>query len=63
MPRIIGKQGRHFIRITEQTRNEYIWYDRDNGRIEIWGPEHCVMRGETALRSWASKVVGRPQAS
>lgn len=58
MSRIIGKQGRHFIRITEQTRNQYIWFDKENARIEVWGPEHCIERGEHAVRNWAARVLG-----
>lgn len=56
MARIIGQKGRHFIRITEQTKVDYIWYDKATGRVEIWGPETKVVNAEHVLRNWGNRV-------
>ena len=54
---IIGRKGCHFIRLTERSGCDYIWYDRSNQRIEVWGPERSVLRGESMVRSWVSRCL------
>ncbi len=34
---VIGRNGCHFKRITQETRVSYIWYDSSQSVIEIWG--------------------------
>ena len=36
---LIGTDGRHFNRITQQSGCDYIWYDDNRNVIEVWGPE------------------------
>jgi len=35
----IGKNGKVFKAITRQANVNYIWYNKDNHYVEIWGPE------------------------
>ena len=43
--RAIGKQGRHFIRLTESLRLDYIWWNKDTRVVEIWGSHRAVSKG------------------
>ena len=45
MGRIIGRQGRHFIRITKNANVEYIWYRDESKAVEIWGNEGNLKNG------------------
>lgn len=36
----IGKQGKHFKRITEETGVQYIYWVKETNAIEIWGPKN-----------------------
>ena len=47
MGRIIGKEGRHFIRLTNQCHVNYIWFKED--AIEIWGPEDKLEKAEQVI--------------
>ena len=35
----IGKNGKVFKAITQQANVNYIWYNKQNHHVEIWGPE------------------------
>jgi hypothetical protein len=35
----IGRNGKVFKAITRQANVNYIWYNKDNNYVEIWGPE------------------------
>jgi hypothetical protein len=37
MPVVIGSQGSVFKAITYKTRAHYIWWDKQNGEVEVWG--------------------------
>jgi len=47
--RIIGKEGRHFIRLTNQCRVEYIWFQEGKKYIEVWGPEDKLDNAEQVI--------------
>lgn len=36
---VMGKQGAVFKAITHQCRLHYIWFAKERGMVEIWGPE------------------------
>ena len=36
----IGKNGKVFKAITQQANVNYIWYNKQNHHVEIWGPEN-----------------------
>lgn len=59
MKRIIGKDGCNFIKATRRSGCMYIWYHIDNGRIEVWGPQNRVMKGEQAVRDLAAKYLSK----
>lgn len=37
MPVVIGAQGSVFKAITHKTRAHYIWWDKKNREVEVWG--------------------------
>ena len=57
MPKIIGKAGCHFIRITERMNVNYIWYNSDENRVEIWGPENKIEQCEEVLKRHILKNI------
>lgn len=59
MPKIIGKEGRNFIFLTEKCGVRYIWHDVPNNRVEIWGPHNRLMQAEKRLRRFANKVCSQ----
>lgn len=38
--KFIGKGGRKFYYITRVLGLDFLWFDRDRKKIEIWGPYH-----------------------
>jgi len=42
---MIGKGGQGFYKITDWLGLEYVWYDSDKKRIELWGAEDAFERG------------------
>ena len=46
---LIGKNGRHFKEITNETECSYIWYDQTRNVIEIWGPMYSLGDAKTML--------------
>ena len=34
---LIGKNGKHFISITQKNKLEYIWYFKNDNKIGLWG--------------------------
>ena len=42
---MIGKGGKGFYNLTNYLGLEYIWYDTDEKRIELWGSEHAFING------------------
>ena len=49
---VIGRNGCHFKRITQETRVSYIWYDSDQNVIEIWGPFSKMNKSQQYLTSY-----------
>jgi polyribonucleotide nucleotidyltransferase len=46
---VIGKHGKVFKAITHQSGVQYIWYNIEHNRIEIWGPEDKLQDAYTRL--------------
>lgn len=42
---MIGKGGQGFYKITDWLKLDYVWYDSDNKRIELWGPFESFKNG------------------
>ena len=40
---MVGKGGKGFYNLTNYLGLEYIWYDTNEKRIELWGPEHAFV--------------------
>ena len=61
----IGGNGKVFKAITNRTGVNYIWYNKENHYVEIWGPEHklqdgynkVVMRIQTIMAKVASGEI------
>jgi hypothetical protein len=53
---LIGKNGRHFKRITRDSGVSFIWYNDDKNSIDIWGPKNNLSTCIEKLSSWMAKV-------
>lgn len=53
---IIGREGHNFIRITEQTGCEYIFYLSIPNKIEIWGSQDSVHAASCKIRHLFYKI-------
>jgi len=53
---LIGKNGRHFKRITRDSGVSFIWYNDENNSIDIWGPKDNLSSCIEKLSSWMTKV-------
>lgn len=40
--KMIGKKGFLFKKITQDCNASYIWWNKENKVIEIWGPYNCM---------------------
>ena len=50
MFKFIGKNGAHFKYLTEKLGVEYIWWNKENNIIEIWGPERKLFRAKEIMQ-------------
>ena len=57
LPRIIGKRGKHFIRVTVKSGCHYIFYHEEKERIEIWGYRTKVQQAYRLLWKHITYVV------
>lgn len=57
MKHVIGKDGRHFIRLTKYSKTKYLWYDDIRGVIEIWGPHEKLQKAEKLIKKHIVKVM------
>lgn len=48
--KIMGKEGKVFKAITMRSRCKYIWYNKERGVIEIWGPHNNLMTAEELIK-------------
>ena len=42
---MIGKGGQGFYKLTDWLKLDYLWYDSEENRIELWGSESVLMNG------------------
>jgi hypothetical protein len=56
MGRVIGKDGCVFNAICHQTGADYIWYQRNTGIIEIWGPEDVLTDARNRIQAHLERV-------
>ncbi len=49
IPYVIGKNGKHFKRITNISKTKYIWWNNKKKVIEIWGPEKFLNNAENII--------------
>lgn len=42
---MIGKGGKGFYRLTDYLGLEYVWYDTNEKRIELWGSYNALANG------------------
>lgn len=47
---VIGTQGYYFNAITKASNTSYIWYDKENAVIKVWGPVGNLDDAEKRLR-------------
>ena len=57
MFKFIGKNGAHFKYLTENLGVEYIWWNKDQNIIEIWGPERKLFRAKKVMQSKLDKYL------
>jgi hypothetical protein len=57
---VIGRQGANFIKITEQTECEYIFYRSMTGKIEIWGQRSNVEKAVRKIKNLFWKIQQYP---
>lgn len=48
--KIMGKDGKVFKAITMRSRCKYIWYNKEKGVIEIWGPHNNLMTADELIK-------------
>lgn len=48
MFKFVGRDGKKFYHITRVCGLDYLWYDRERKKIEIWGPYHVHVNRQTA---------------
>lgn len=53
---LIGRQGRHFIRITKETGCFYIFYLSVQNKIEIWGGRDNIVHAIHRIRKLMSNI-------
>lgn len=46
--KFVGKGGRKFYYITRVLGLDYLWYDRERKKIEIWGPYYVHQNQQSA---------------
>lgn len=54
--RAIGKDGFFFKNITHKCGANYIWWNKENQVIEIWGPYSCMVRTFDAVTKHIEKI-------
>lgn len=64
MQKVIGQHGIVFSAITRQTKVYYIWYDKQNSFIEVWGYDFetindAVTRIENRMTTIKSQVISK----
>ena len=42
---MIGKGGQGFYKITDWLNMDYVWFDSEAKRIELWGPYESFLNG------------------
>lgn len=42
---MIGKGGKGFYKITDWLNMDYVWFDSESKRIELWGPYDSFANG------------------
>lgn len=53
---LIGKDGKHFKRITKVAGVSFIWYNEDNNSVSIWGLEENIQTAISLLYAKIEKV-------
>ena len=56
MGTVIGSEGYYFQAITSATNVYYIWFARDRGVIEVWGPEARLPLAVERIRQRINRV-------
>ena len=64
----IGKHGRRFYRLTDKLGMFYIWYNKADKIIELWGPYESMLRDPVSamkkeLTNFAENVYISSQGS
>lgn len=59
--RIMGKEGKVFKAITNRSRCKYIWYNKEKGVIEIWGPYDTLMTADELVKERINKCVNNEE--
>lgn len=54
---IIGREGRHFIRITKMSRCDYIVYDEKRHVIQIYGNEDNIQKAVNLLKDHVAHIL------
>lgn len=59
---MVGKGGKGFYNITNWLKLDYVWFDSENKKIELWGPYDSLKAGakqklETSLYNFSKKYT------
>jgi hypothetical protein len=59
---MVGKGGEGFYKITDWLKLDYVWFDSENKRIELWGPfksfeNGCRQKLENSLKDFSSRFT------
>ena len=57
---LIGKDGKHFKRITKAAGVSFIWYNEDINSVSIWGLEENLQTAISLLYTQIEKVKRIP---
>ena len=55
--KIMGKEGKVLKAITSRSRCKYIWYNKENGVVEIWGPHENIMTADELVKERINKIT------
>ena len=50
MYKFIGKNGAHFKYLTTKLGVDYIWWQKETNKIEIWGPHYKLQHAKSIIK-------------
>jgi hypothetical protein len=62
MKRIMGVNGSYFKSFTEVTGLKYVWWNKENNVIELWGSEYVMLDARYIMNNRIKDVQNLTQA-